>query len=441
MTNYPPGQIYSPPELPSYLKNICDLKEIVGVPNDEEMFGIHAVIRMAQRFVDIPDICTPELLSRLSEHLFSAQMARYRSQYPCSIFRTDTIYTPPVLPAHVSSNLEPVSGTPSSEQIAKVQEAVRLYQRLAEIPTMFDPQVNADLSQHFFNIQMEAYLRHNSTVTCPGPVPGEPRIAKPASRTPGLLDGLFSKKDHHANVASNNAGTGADSIQSHEHSQIAEDADIRDAVERSNRLAEQANQLAERSNLLIERSNEIAERANQLVERSSQPSKQPNPFAERFAELYEQLNKHFEASNQHHQRSNSLAKEFMEPVLKFGDVLKNINKVLVGIQHAIVRVYKGNTTHAVDCLVNERGETPSSSKKTELKSFAWISSRYKTALPVVVGGTSLDLFVPDGWLATLLSFYGIWEGMCEKETSPRVKEGKEKEARERLSRYLSSCLG
>ncbi|KAH7335729.1 hypothetical protein B0J17DRAFT_719352 [Rhizoctonia solani] len=123
MTNYPPDQVCSPPELPPYL-NISELKSIVGVPDDEEMFGIHAVIRMAQRFVDVPDICTHELLSRLSEHLFNAQMARYRSQYPCSVFHTDTTYTPPVLPAHALANLEAVSDTPSSEQIVKAQEAV-----------------------------------------------------------------------------------------------------------------------------------------------------------------------------------------------------------------------------------------------------------------------------------------------------------------------------
>lgn len=36
-----------PPQLPEYLKNIHDLKPIVGVPDDEEVIAIHTVIRAA----------------------------------------------------------------------------------------------------------------------------------------------------------------------------------------------------------------------------------------------------------------------------------------------------------------------------------------------------------------------------------------------------------
>lgn len=39
--------VYTPPLLPEYLKNVFDLKPIVGTPNDTEMKGIHAVIRVA----------------------------------------------------------------------------------------------------------------------------------------------------------------------------------------------------------------------------------------------------------------------------------------------------------------------------------------------------------------------------------------------------------
>lgn len=38
---------YEPPKLPEYLKTVYDLKPIVGVPSDEEVKGIHTVIRAA----------------------------------------------------------------------------------------------------------------------------------------------------------------------------------------------------------------------------------------------------------------------------------------------------------------------------------------------------------------------------------------------------------
>ena len=44
--------VYLPPELPPYLKSVYDLKSIVGTPSDDEVIGIHAVIRMAQKAVD-----------------------------------------------------------------------------------------------------------------------------------------------------------------------------------------------------------------------------------------------------------------------------------------------------------------------------------------------------------------------------------------------------
>lgn len=37
--------VSTPPQLPEYLRNIYDLKPIVGVPDDEEVIGIQAVIR------------------------------------------------------------------------------------------------------------------------------------------------------------------------------------------------------------------------------------------------------------------------------------------------------------------------------------------------------------------------------------------------------------
>lgn len=38
---------YVPPRLPSYLSATYELKPIVGVPNDEDVKAIHAVIRTA----------------------------------------------------------------------------------------------------------------------------------------------------------------------------------------------------------------------------------------------------------------------------------------------------------------------------------------------------------------------------------------------------------
>ncbi|KAG8705233.1 hypothetical protein FRC08_001764 [Ceratobasidium sp. 394] len=68
-------------------------------------------------------------------------------------------HTPPPLPAHIPVELEPVTGPPSNEQIKSVQNALRLSENLANVPSMFDANLSMKLSQHLFNIQFERYLR------------------------------------------------------------------------------------------------------------------------------------------------------------------------------------------------------------------------------------------------------------------------------------------
>ncbi|KDN43339.1 hypothetical protein RSAG8_06123, partial [Rhizoctonia solani AG-8 WAC10335] len=375
---YPPGQVCYPPELPTYLESVYDLKPITGVPSDEEVVGIHAIIQVANRASGIPGMYSPGLLMQLGDHLFSAQMAVYRSKYTSLLFPSDAVYAPPTLPAHVSVTLEPVSGAPSDEQVTKVQEAIRSYQKYSEIPSMFEPQVSAELSQHLFDIQLARYM-HRASEHQPSTRPHE------VTQHPTLEGAAETAIDRtEEDIAhTNNAGAGGTVTGSYQ----LQDAGIRDILERSNQAAERANQLSERSNELIERSNQIVEKNNQLMERSNLPVEQltqptdpssTNQLAERFNELLGRLDQHFGQSNrlvegfkiaerfnellgrldQHFGQSNRLVEGFKAPMEQIGDALRTINKVLVRIQHAIVRSHKGNTPFTIRALVNEKGDVP-----------------------------------------------------------------------------------
>ncbi|KAG8682577.1 hypothetical protein FRC11_014684, partial [Ceratobasidium sp. 423] len=350
MSDDPVAHTSSPPELPPYLKTVCDLKPIVGTPTDDELVGIHVVVQVANKVVDVQGVGDSALLARLSEHLFNAQMgkrlssattphilmvvARYRGKYTGTVFPENTTYIPPTLPAHVTVHLESITGVPSEEDVIKVQTAMRSYQQFSNIPSMFDTRINMELSQHLFDIQMARYTQR-ARQSHPNTVPHQALDSSTIERTADVIEG--------SNATGNNPGSGAN-VRLVRPEQSAQDAGIRDAMEKSNRLAEQANQLAERANLLIERS-------NQLMERSSEPAEQSNRLAERFNELFGRLIEHFE-------RSDTLAEGLIKPMEKIGDVLGNINRVLVRIQHAIIRNCKGNTLESMDCLTNERGETP-----------------------------------------------------------------------------------
>ncbi|CAE6459445.1 unnamed protein product [Rhizoctonia solani] len=464
MSGYLTNQVLSPPDLPPYLESVYKLKSIVGEPSDDEVIGIHAVIQVASKVVDVQGMGDPLLLFRLSEHLFNVQMTKYRTKYLQAVFPENTTYTPPALPAHVS-NLESITGMPSAEAIIKVQNAIRGYQQFSNVPSMFDPRVNMDLSQHLFDLQMARYTQmanESSTVSPPQ------ESVKPASPIP--IVGRAVEVEESLS-ATNNAGTGATTANPPQTPQSTPFIDIRELLERSNQLADRFNQLLERSNELAnrpvqpaeqpnsptERFNQALERISQLIGHACKPAEQSNQLAERFNQLFDRFNQLAEQSNQSAQGANKLLEQIVpssaadyrsaaqsnQPTERLGDILRNINGVLVGIQHAIVRNNKDNKIKALDCLVNDRGETPALSRIIAGNTIGWLTDRFsaETHLPVVINGALQLPSTPDLWLGDFLCFYGIGDHLREDACNPALKEGKEKEARELLSKYLSSCLG
>ncbi|CAE6477858.1 unnamed protein product [Rhizoctonia solani] len=447
MSSDPVDEACSPPGLPPYLKSVYDLKPIWGVPSDEEVIGIHAVIRMANKVIDVPGMGDSVLLAQLMEHLFNVQMGefRYHSTYRGLALLEDTTFTPPALPVHVAVQLEPITGPPSEEEIIKVHNAVRSYHHFTNTPSIFDPHVEMELSQHLFNLQMARYTeraKKNRASSAPHKTPNS-KLAKSVERAVDVAE---------ETSATNNAGIGANTAGLIQPAERATEVDLHDAIERANRLAENANRLAERSNQLIERSNQliersnkIAEHTNQLLERSSQCLEQSNKHAGCFDELSKKVNQHLERPNQPSDQSNPMAEKLTKSAEKLEGIFGNINRVLVRIQHAIVRNHKGNTISALDCLTNEKGEIPITSKVTSERTFKRISPAVphdpKNRLSVLINDVYQDSYFPDVGLGYFLRFYGIGEELCESTTDiGRLKPGKEKAARVLLSGYLSSCL-
>ncbi|KDN39290.1 hypothetical protein RSAG8_08925, partial [Rhizoctonia solani AG-8 WAC10335] len=153
--------VYTPPALSAHLATIYDLKPIVGQPTGEEVKTIHAAIRAVNAEAQIPHLCNPELSLQLSQHLFSVQMAVYRSTYPLGIFPRDNTYTPPSLPTHIPVTLEPVIGPPSNDQLKAAQDAMHIVESRGCGP-LFDSDLNMQLSQHLFNLQFARYIQDST---------------------------------------------------------------------------------------------------------------------------------------------------------------------------------------------------------------------------------------------------------------------------------------
>lgn len=153
---------YTPPRLPACLADAHTLTPIVGVPTAEEVKAIHEAIRALNTILGVPALYDPELPMRLAQHLFDVQMAVYRSKYSFSILLEDATYTPPQLPAHIPITLEPVVGAPSDEQLKSAQSAVHAVGLLANGALAFDADLNMNLSQYLFNIQIARYIQRST---------------------------------------------------------------------------------------------------------------------------------------------------------------------------------------------------------------------------------------------------------------------------------------
>ncbi|KAH7335848.1 hypothetical protein B0J17DRAFT_668103 [Rhizoctonia solani] len=411
---------------------------------------------------------------KLVDHLFNVQMARYRSRYSLITFPSDATYKPPALPPPVSINLEPVSGAPSDDEMKKVQDAIQTYQELRRFPSLFDAHVNMELSQHLFDLQMARYMRHAGESP---PNAGSPVTA--ASEIPTREERSLNGVDE-TSLTTNNVGTGSDAIGVQPTSSV----DTRELLERSNQLAERFSQLLERSNELVERCNQpselpssqnyselfsqtlerlahaveqlhrpaeqpnrlderfnqLLERFNQLLEQSNQPTQKANELAERSHEFANRANQLAEQLNQSHERSNQLSEQANTTWEEVGNMLGNINKVLMRIQHAIVRGHKGSTISALDCLVNEKGETPPLNTVlgtilgVGFRQFSETSAKDPSSrLPVVIDGAVCDAYLPDSLLGIFLKFYGVGDGIFQDALGFQLRQGTEAQARQRLS--------
>ncbi|CAE6457557.1 unnamed protein product [Rhizoctonia solani] len=162
--------VYNPPSLPAYLACTHHLKAISGVPSDEDIKAIHAVIKAVNGISHIPGMHDPDLSIQLAKHLFDVQMAVYRGQYSFSPFPGDIVYTPPPLPSHIPVTLQPVIGAPSDEELKLVHNMVRAAESLANTSSVFDPDLSMKLSQYLFNINIARYIRDSMQSQLGSPV-------------------------------------------------------------------------------------------------------------------------------------------------------------------------------------------------------------------------------------------------------------------------------
>ncbi|CUA67643.1 hypothetical protein RSOLAG22IIIB_07501 [Rhizoctonia solani] len=152
-----------PPQLPPFLANVFNLKPIVGNPSHGEVKLVHDAVRALNNFLHTPELRDTDLSIELSQHLFDIQMVCHRQKYPTNVLPSDVIYDPPSLPVHIPIELKPVTGPPSNEEVASVHAALRISESFVNVPSIFDPDLHIQLSQHLFDIQLARHVQRSIT--------------------------------------------------------------------------------------------------------------------------------------------------------------------------------------------------------------------------------------------------------------------------------------
>ncbi|CUA67644.1 hypothetical protein RSOLAG22IIIB_07502 [Rhizoctonia solani] len=105
----------------------------------------------------------------------------------------NVLYDPPTLPAYIPIELKPVTGPPSNEEIGSVHTALRISESFVNVPSIFDPDIHVQLSQHLFDIQLARHIQRSITRrSAPAPsapinqsVPHEDPAETGATNAPG----------------------------------------------------------------------------------------------------------------------------------------------------------------------------------------------------------------------------------------------------------------
>ncbi|KAH7335832.1 hypothetical protein B0J17DRAFT_667988 [Rhizoctonia solani] len=150
-----------PPQLPPFLVNVFNLRPILGNPSREEVKLVHEALRALNNFFHTPELRDTDLSTELSQHLFDIQMTCHRQKYPTSLLPNDVVYEPPTLPPFIPVELKSVTGPPSNEEIASAHAALRMSESFVNVPSIFDPDLHVQLSQHLFDIQLARYVQRS----------------------------------------------------------------------------------------------------------------------------------------------------------------------------------------------------------------------------------------------------------------------------------------
>ncbi|KAJ1304212.1 hypothetical protein OPQ81_008612 [Rhizoctonia solani] len=77
--------------------------------------------------------------------------------------------TPPHLPSYLAdiNALRPIIGTPKEDEVKGIQAVIRALNSVSHLPSLHDPHLSMQLSQHLFDAQMAVHQSHYSASPLP----------------------------------------------------------------------------------------------------------------------------------------------------------------------------------------------------------------------------------------------------------------------------------
>ncbi|CAE6531132.1 unnamed protein product [Rhizoctonia solani] len=356
----------------------------------------------------------------------------------------DTLCSPPDLPPYLRNihDLKPITGPPTDDELLAIQAVVRAAHNASNIPGMYDASLSMKLAEYMFSVQMARFRSKHSLrifrekIAFVPPTLPEHVPVKLESVTESPSDDQLTKV--HSAIRAyeqfSNVPSMFDPRVSMMLSQHMFELQMARYIQHVSQtpLALQpieparpptrppSSVVSERQETATPKTAEEGSSVGSPTINAGTGAKTPTPSAQeqettrlvRDPELSSTL-----------QESNHL-------VERLGETMDNISKVLVGIQHSLIRGLKSGREHCedyqTDALTNKRGELPVMCGLPALR-FKW-------------KGSWIMADMSDAQLARYLQFYDIGSYLIDDGELPTIKGGMTAAAHDLLWWYFRSRL-
>ncbi|KAJ1305758.1 hypothetical protein OPQ81_010488 [Rhizoctonia solani] len=318
---------------------------------------------------------------------------------------------PPQLPGYLSAihDLKPIVGTPTNQEIKAIHNVIRSLNAAVHLPTLYDSDLSMRLSQHLFGAQLSVYRTNYSMALLPGEKSTYTPPTLPWHITDTLNKVIGTPSDEEIKSVQNIIR----SIENLANNPQLFDEDLSMKLSQHMFNIQFARYMHDSAQGGFVPNQELLRRTAPVPQ--SEPNNPPIPVSEHSPEAPSELT-----------QLGEVMEEIKGTLNESKDILVNMNRVLISTQRnqSTIAYYQNPTNSTMHVNpVNQQGKLASECGLPQLRYYC-------------THGNSYSLWMKPHEIAGYLGFYNIGDGLLQSGNEPKLKDGKEDEAKQLLLKHI-----